>query len=465
VAIQSKIFRSRMLAAWYVPDRVIVILISVLSAVVIFAAADIAVWWANDFKITKLNGGTVRHYRNMNYQGVINRTNADSWGPMQRAIEVLEGPRGSELYEEIFFRDKLKFQYAPTSLVYYLALQHFGLTDVTALNNINAALVLVEATLVLWLFYLCLQRMWGEPPRWLPAQYLVLLTGAVFLFYPLVRAYCLGQIQIWLDVLFTAACICWLKDRRLLAGVMIGLAATIKPQLGLFLVWGLLWRQWTFSAGVLGSALAVGLVSLALFGLHNNLEYLRVLSFIGSHGEIYQANQSINGLLNRLVFLDISNTEFEAHEFAPYSFIVASLTLATTLLLVGLGLKGAVSDRRRGPNIFDFGLLAICATIASPIAWEHHYGVLLPLFVIALAALNGQIGAPKREIRVLALLAASWILVSNHFAFFAAFKNSWLNILQSHTLMGGLMLILVYLYLLRHGPPLIEEQRSHAAAT
>ncbi len=99
-------------------------------------------------------------------------------------------------------------------------------------------------------------------------------------------------------------------------------------------MWGLLWREWGFTAGVLGSTVSVGLVSLALFGLNNHLEYLRVLSFIGSHGRrLFHANQSVNGLLNRLVFLDIDNTAFEKNAFAPYSFIVASLTLVTTLLL------------------------------------------------------------------------------------------------------------------------------------
>ncbi len=39
---------------------------------------------------------------------------------------------------------------------------------------------------------------------------------------------------------------------------------------------------------------------------------------------------------------------------------------------------------------------------------------------------------------VLALLAVSWVLVGNHFPFFAVFKHSWLNVLQSHILLGGL---------------------------
>ena len=59
---------------------------------------------------------------------------------MQRAIDVLRGPRASELYEALFFQDKVKFQYPPTSLVYFLALDELGLTDARTLNNINGVL-------------------------------------------------------------------------------------------------------------------------------------------------------------------------------------------------------------------------------------------------------------------------------------------------------------------------------------
>jgi hypothetical protein len=443
--------QSSMFLIWQRLDRVTIVLLAVLGSVVVSGAVDMAIWWHNGFTLTELNGSTVRVYDGLNYHGFINRPHADSWMPMQGALEVLRGPRASELYETLFFQDKVKFQYPPTSLVYFLALDELGLTDAGTLNNVNGVLALVNIALVLWLFYVCFQKAWGEPSRWSLAQHLVLLAGTAFLFYPLVRAFQLGQIQIWLDVLFTAACLSWLKGRTILAGVLIGISATIKPQLGVFLIWGLLWAQWPFVGGLLGATLGVGLVSLALFGLHNHLEYLRVLSFIGSHGEVYHANQSMNGLLNRLIFTDIDNVRFEKDQFAPYSGIVSSLTLATTLFLLGVGLKGAVTERARSPGIFDFGLLAICVTMSSPVAWEHHYGILLPLFAIALVALRGRSGDAEPQTGVLALLAGSWILVGNHFAFLAAFKSSWLNVLQSHTFLGGLMLVLIYVYLQKRG--------------
>ena len=101
----------------------------------------------------------------------------------------------------------------------------------------NAVLVLVNVALVLWLFAVSARENLGDPALpFIRQQHLVLLAGAAFMFYPIVRAYFLGQIQIWIDVLFTAACLSWITGRPLLAGVLIGFTATIKPQLGLFLV-------------------------------------------------------------------------------------------------------------------------------------------------------------------------------------------------------------------------------------
>src|ERR1044072_1845012 len=108
---------------------------------------------------------------------------------MRRALEILQGPEASELYERLFFQDKVKFQYAPTSMVYFMALDWLGLGSPRALNNINAVLVLVNVAL-----FRCFPPpragdTRGAPPLPSPRRPpLVLLAGAAFMFYPIVRA-------------------------------------------------------------------------------------------------------------------------------------------------------------------------------------------------------------------------------------------------------------------------------------
>src|SRR5262249_46004410 len=70
----------------------------------------------------------------------------DSWRPMAAARAYLEQRPGSDLYEEIFFRRHIKFQYPPTSL---LLVDHLSRN---ALNAVSWIAVWITAVLSVWLF-------------------------------------------------------------------------------------------------------------------------------------------------------------------------------------------------------------------------------------------------------------------------------------------------------------------------
>src|SRR6202022_3885062 len=103
----------------------------------------------------------------------------------------------------------------------------------------------------------------------------------------------------------------------------------------------------------------------------NNLEYSSVLRFIAEHGESYFANQSVNGLLNRLL-LNGNNRSWTNDAFPPYQAIVYFGTPITSALIVISSLALPRNAPGKGGGL-DFALIAIACTIASPVAWEHHY--------------------------------------------------------------------------------------------
>ena len=53
----------------------------------------------------------------------------------------------------------------------------------------------------------------------------------------MIKAYTLGQIQVWLDVLFAIAVWARLRGSTVITGVALGLACLIKPQLAPVLIW------------------------------------------------------------------------------------------------------------------------------------------------------------------------------------------------------------------------------------
>ena len=228
---------------------------------------------------------------------------SDSWMPMRAALDYARTAGPGALYREIFFNRHVKFQYPPTALLPMWGLQSLGIdtTDVL-LNNINRAMIVLNAVGVGWLFRLLLTKMRGKEV----ASSRIGISGAALtglatlLFYPIMMGFWLGQIQIWIDTGFTFACIAMLYNRRIAAGALVGLICLLKPQFCVFALWAVVRREWRVMLGAAITVVPCALISLALFGLEAHLGYLKALSFLSHRGEAMIANNSVNGILNAL---------------------------------------------------------------------------------------------------------------------------------------------------------------------
>lgn len=305
----------------------------------------------------------------------------DSWRPMQMALDYVRSSDPSSIYETIFFQQKTKFQYAPTALLPLAALQSLGIgSDASLLNNLNRGLILLNALGVGWLFHCVLRQVDGRDA----ADSLAGRAGAALaalgtlLFYPMMMGFWLGQVQVWINTAFTFACIAWLRDRKVSAGALIGLICLLKPQFGVFAVWALIRREWRFMGGAATVLVPAGAASLLLFGWAAHLDYLRVLSFLSQRGEAMVANQAINGVLNALMGT-ADRLVWDEHGFPAYNVIVHAGTAAAAAVLI----SGAILRPRRSESLnglLDFQIAALAFTMASPIAWEHHFGIMPPIF-------------------------------------------------------------------------------------
>lgn len=418
--------------------RVLAVLLIVIGSVLVVSIADYISWSRKNYELTPYNGSTLRALREVARPGI---STADSWRPMNEALRVVRSSEDGTLYRKLFFEDQIKFQYPPTSLVYLAALEPLGLTSPDALDVINLAVFALGCVaftaLVLQLLPPQIRR--GEPSQWMLG---VLLVLAAVLYYPSIQALKLGQIQVWINTLFICACLAWVRGSRATAGALLALAATIKPQLGIFLVWAVLWREWPFLKGFLAAGLPIGIISLLLFGFRNHVGYLEVLSFLSQHGEAYFANQSVNGMVHRALGNGI-NLRSDNTLFAPVDTRVIAATYVSSLVLLVIALAPALRAGRRRPDIIDLAIMSLCATVASPIAWEHHYGVLLPLAGIALALLCA--GTAHRA--ALAVLVVSWVLAANYLPVANHSSDTWLNFIQSYLFFAALMLLGVLVYL------------------
>jgi hypothetical protein len=357
----------------------------------------------------------------------------DSWRPMDAARSYARANPGSDMYEEIFFRRKIKFQYPPSSLLFVTGLPR------EALNLVSWFCVWITTAFTVMLFRRSMQ---ADAAAVGPAGAFDLfasslaVAGLCLSFYPLIKGYTLGQIQVWVDALFAAALWAWYAGRPVAAGIALGIACLIKPPLLLLALWALVRRQGRMLAGMVGACAAGVALSIAVYGLSSHLSYVHVLSFISQRGEAYYPNQSLNGLLNRWLS-NGDNLEFQDFEFSPPNAIVSRATIAAAVLLLLPAL--IVPPRRRlDDSRFDLPLMAATATIVSPIAWEHHYGVFPPILAVLAPALLGTAHARRR---VAWLLALSFVLMGQYFAPVQHLANTVFNPLQSYVFLGALLLL------------------------
>lgn len=365
----------------------------------------------------------------------------DSWKPMIMALDAVRGPGKNSLYETVFFAGHIRFQYPPTSLLAISLLSSLHLLKIWTLNRLNVVVYLLNAAALTFLAFALFRRTSRQDSKPLadPAAMALMTFAASFLFYPLVKGALLGQVQIWIDFLFTAVVIAWLLNYRGLAGLLVGIACSLKPQLAVLLLWAVLWGEWVFALGILAAFLSIALLSVGLFGLHNHVEYLSVLSFLSRHGEVFYPNNSINGILNW--YLSPYDPLQWTAAITPYNPAVFAGTVIMSLVGLAVIILPALKRRGRRAGLEDMAVAAISSVVSAPVAWEHHYGILLPLYLVMLwRMLRG--GAGKASV---ALFVLSWTLVANFIAFAFLLHASAFALVQAYCFFGALLLLGLFL--------------------
>jgi hypothetical protein len=344
----------------------------------------------------------------------------------------------------------VKFIYPPTSLLFVDAVRAVAPNDAlqAALNFVSWCLVWLTALLTAWLADRELTRAGHPAADALDRGLRLGLVCALTLgFYPVVKAYTLGQMQVVVNAAFAGFLLCWVSDRRAGAGALAVLMAAVKPQYGALLLWGLVRREWGFVRGATLTGAVLLLLSIVLYGFASHVDYLSVVAHVGRLGEAYWPNQTINGLLQRALG-NGNSAVWDPEVYPPYHVGIHAATWSSTLLVIGLACLGRAKPRG---SALDAAAVVLAATFASPIAWEHHYGVLPPLFVVMVFPCLVHFGR-----RGALLLAGGFLLASQYWHVLDALTDTSWNALQSLLLFVGLGLFVALLWLRAAGPPETE---------
>lgn len=384
----------------------------------------------------------------------------DSWKPMLKAYQTWESQSNGKLYQ-IFFADGVKFQYPPSSLLPFDLLPNWltssegdrtcGPAFMAMIRCLSIGAVLLTALGSTAILEVGLARHDAgrlDRSSW-KALRITLAIVVCLTYYPLIRGYRLGQIQVFLDAMVALAILSHLLEKRALSGALLGACCLVKPQYGVLLLWSLLRRGWRFAVGFAAILVAGLIASVARFGLDNQLRYLEVLRTISRRGEVFWANQSVNGLMNR-VLENGDPVEWAATQFAPFHPVVYAITVVSSIAILAIALVPWGVRHPRAEFTIDLMVMLAAATIASPIAWEHHYGVFLPIFAALLPMIvtGGPLG--KWTMPAFALSFTAMANVVNRPDLI--FRNRWLGLVGSHMFFGALILFALLLAMRAGGP-------------
>ena len=310
------------------------------------------------------------------YWFLTGRQGGDSWRGMLRAHDVASTAEGrGALYEHTFFSPDVRHD----------GFQYppTALLVVSALDRVNGAATASALRAITWLAIplTALLVFWiAGSERRLALLGFAAALAATLVFYPVMRAYRNGQIQTWLTAAFAASLLAFVCGRPATSGGLVGLACLVKPQWSLVLVWAGLRREWRFAGGFV-AAMDRTLSAVPARRVRRHARDLRAAP---------------------------------RHRADP-------------------------PRAPEGDRALDYALMALAATIASPIAWEHHYGVLLPIFALLLRRWDAGRLAPWPA----GVLAAAFVLTSTHVHAANRLASTRWNVLQSLLLIGALVVFAV----------------------
>ena len=230
-------------------------------------------------------------------------------------------------------------------------------------------------------------------------HYLILLIILLF-YYPTWATVLLGQISLYLLWFLVFAWVLSRAGKDSLAGILLGVALSIKIFTGVFLIFFIVRRRWNLVAWYIGTFLLCNLIAVLVFGLDTHLEYLRVLQEIYWYSSNW--NASFMGFFSRIFGGSENLPLFNYPQLT--NFLVYTLSLICLLLLVWF------SWPKRNEQIFKydlaFSMALVVMLLVSPLGWMYYF----PLLIIPFSVILGISKIFSRKILI--FLGLAWIMTT-----------------------------------------------------
>jgi len=254
--------------------------------------------------------------------------------------------------------------------------------------------------------------------------------------FPLHRNLQYGQYYILLLLLFTASLWLYVRQKRILAGLLLGIASGLKIFPGFFLLYFLRKKDLKAAAGLIMGSVATGVVSLAIFGFELNRTYVQQMLPWALRGEgVDPYALAANSLSSLLHHLFIFEPEWNPHPLVHAPRVVAVLQPLLQLLMLSPAiLLVAPRDMRPRQIRLEWAAYVVSLLVISTMPASYHFTLLiLPMAVTARAVIEEKCfhGLAFLVVLYLGICFPLWTKLVGTDLSFLAVPRLWLGIVFS----------------------------------
>lgn len=296
-----------------------------------------------------------------------------------------------------------------------------------SLNNVIIVWFIIELVCLIAIAVM-LTTLWRGRVDWVHA---ILVLFLLLSWYPVMVDLLYGQLSILITTLLLVALLALRKDKKILAGLVIGLSVAIKMFTWPLIIYFALKKDWRTLLTSCLTAIGLNLIALMVMGIGPIMDYyLQVTRQVAAIYHSFLTNYSLWSIGYRLfegtrpIGVDFISAPplVNLPQIAP----LVSAGLAAAFLLTGL--IWAIRSRDRD---IAFAIL-VCVIIAiSPISWDHYY----VMIIISLAVLSFNLSNhsfPTWPTIVFILIALMLFLFNDHIAEVMFILNGGNNLLQAN---------------------------------
>ena len=290
----------------------------------------------------------------------------------------------------------------------------------------QAIFVLLSAVIIPYTVWLSL-RLLSEK---VDIRYLLFFSSLAFLSFPAKFTLGMGQVNLLAYAVLMLAYVMYCKQYKSLSGILFALAFLAKPILSFMLLFLIIKRSWHTLFVVFASLSLAVLISITFYGIEFEQYYFKEVVPVLLHGEsgrdVY-FNQGLLGFFTRL------SDHVMMNKIAL--FISLFLTLFSSFFFF------IKESKHTLPSHLLFSFYITLLVVVHTLSWQHYFVFLIfPLILLSIVYLD------RKKVKSILLLILSYLLISINIKDPSAFATFPHALLLSHTLYGGMILLVLLSY-------------------